>query len=102
MEIGKSKRRPKWSYKMRQEEIPKTIEENDLGVVIQPEEAQTLLTTCEDDEREMKARKNHAVGRCWRVVERLVRHQQQTLRGKCCRHRKWVTADFPAVQFSHK
>ena len=35
MELGKSKRRPKWSYKMGQEEIPKTKEEKDLGVVIQ-------------------------------------------------------------------
>ena len=35
MEIGKSKRRPKWSYKIRKEEIPKTKEEKDLRVVIQ-------------------------------------------------------------------
>ena len=35
MEIGKSKRRPKWSYKKGQEEISKTKEEKDLGVVIQ-------------------------------------------------------------------
>ena len=35
MEIGKSKRRPKWSYKIGQEEIPKIKEEKDLGVVIQ-------------------------------------------------------------------
>ena len=35
MEIGKSKRRPKWSYKIGQEEIRKTKEEKDLGVVIQ-------------------------------------------------------------------
>ena len=35
MEIGKSKRRPKWNYKIGQEEIPKTKEEKDLGVVIQ-------------------------------------------------------------------
>ena len=35
MEIGKSKRRPKWNYKVGQEEIPKTKEEKDLGVVIQ-------------------------------------------------------------------
>ena len=35
MEPGKSKRRPKWNYKMRQEEILKTKEEKDLGVVIQ-------------------------------------------------------------------
>ena len=34
MEIGKSKRRPKWSYKIGQEEILKT-KEKDLGVVIQ-------------------------------------------------------------------
>ena len=33
MELGKSKR-PKWNYKMRQEEIPKTKEEKDLGVVM--------------------------------------------------------------------
>ena len=32
MELGK---RPKWNYKMRQGEIPKTKEEKDLGVVIQ-------------------------------------------------------------------
>ena len=35
MEIGKSKRRPKWRHKMGQEEIPKTKEEKDLGMVIQ-------------------------------------------------------------------
>ena len=35
MEIGKSKRRPKWSYKIGQEEISKTKEEKDLGVMIQ-------------------------------------------------------------------
>ena len=35
MELCKSKRRSKWSYKMGQEEIPKTKEEKDLGVVIQ-------------------------------------------------------------------
>ena len=35
MELDKSKRRPKWSYKMVQEEIPRTKEEKDLGVVIQ-------------------------------------------------------------------
>ena len=35
MELGKSKRRPKWNYKMGQEEILKTKEEKDLGVVIQ-------------------------------------------------------------------
>ena len=35
MEIGKSKRRPKWNYRIGQEEIPKTKEEKDLGVVIQ-------------------------------------------------------------------
>ena len=35
MELGKSKRRPKWSYKMGQEEIPRTKEEKDLGLVIQ-------------------------------------------------------------------
>ena len=35
MVIGKSKRRPQWSYKIGQEEIPKTKEEKDLGVVIQ-------------------------------------------------------------------
>ena len=35
MGIAKSKRRPKWSYKIRQQEIPKTKEEKDLGVVIQ-------------------------------------------------------------------
>ena len=34
MELGKSKR-PKWSYKMRQEVILKTKEEKDVGVVIQ-------------------------------------------------------------------
>ena len=34
MEIGKSKRRPKWNYKIGQE-IPKTKEEKDLGVMIQ-------------------------------------------------------------------
>ena len=35
MEIGKSKRRPKWNYKIGQEKIPKTKQEKDLGVVIQ-------------------------------------------------------------------
>ena len=35
MELGKSKRKPKWNYKMGQEEILKTKEEKDLGVVIQ-------------------------------------------------------------------
>ena len=35
MELGKSKRRPKWNYKMGQQEILKTKEEKDLGVVIQ-------------------------------------------------------------------
>ena len=35
MELGKSKTRPKWSYKIGQEEIPRTKEEKDLGVVIQ-------------------------------------------------------------------
>ena len=35
MEVGKSKRRPKWGYKIGHEEILKTKEEKDLGVVIQ-------------------------------------------------------------------
>ena len=31
MQLGKSKRRPKWSYKMGQEEIPRTKEERTRG-----------------------------------------------------------------------
>ena len=34
MELGKSKRRPEWTYKMGQEVIFKTKEEKDLCVVI--------------------------------------------------------------------
>ena len=35
MKLGKSKIRPKWSYRMGQEGISKTKEEKDLGMVIQ-------------------------------------------------------------------
>ena len=35
MELGKSKRRPKWNYKMGQEVILKTKAEKDLGMVMQ-------------------------------------------------------------------
>ena len=35
MELDKSKRRPKWKYKMEQEEIPRTKEKKDLGVAMQ-------------------------------------------------------------------
>ena len=35
IEICKSKRSPKWSYKVGQEKIPKAKEEKHLGVVIQ-------------------------------------------------------------------
>ena len=41
MELGKSKRRPKWSYKMGQEEILTTKEEKDLRVVIQDTQSRT-------------------------------------------------------------
>ncbi|MPC91532.1 hypothetical protein E2C01_086576 [Portunus trituberculatus] len=35
MELGKSKRRPVWNYLMGEEQIMKTEEEKNLGVVIQ-------------------------------------------------------------------
>ncbi|MPC75146.1 hypothetical protein E2C01_069530 [Portunus trituberculatus] len=35
MELGKSKRRPVWNYLMGEEQIMKTREEKDLGVIIQ-------------------------------------------------------------------
>ncbi len=35
MELGKSRRKPSWTYKMGNEEITKVPEEKDLGVIIQ-------------------------------------------------------------------
>ncbi|MPC25853.1 hypothetical protein E2C01_018976 [Portunus trituberculatus] len=35
MGLGKSKRRPVWNYLMGEEQITKTKEEKDLGVIIQ-------------------------------------------------------------------